>query len=150
NAFSVGITGSENVFYSDPGASCPSGYTCDSGNNVAYNSPYTPGANFYTSPTFTNPTDLLANRMGQPNCSGYADVAACMGWRYGTQTATNLSVISDLTPTAGGVSGKDYQPPRACAPDSLWPSWLKGIVYLAWDGANLTEQPGLVNKPCLM
>lgn len=31
---------------------------------------------------------------------------------------------------------------------TLYPYWLKGIVYLQWDGTNLWEYSGLVNKPC--
>jgi hypothetical protein len=73
-----------------------------------------------------------------------------MGWNYSTQTATANSVIYDLTPTAGGTSGKGYQPPGACAADSLYPTWLKGVVYLQWNGSTLTENAGLVNKPCGM
>ena len=147
----VGGSGQQNIFFSGLLSSCPTN-NCDGGYNAGYVTGASGGlgTNTYTNPSFTNTPDLINNHLGLPTCLGFTDIAACMGWSYGTQTASSLSVIADLTPTAGGVSGKGYQPPRACAPDPLWPSWLKGIVYLAWDGANLTEQPGLVNKPCLM
>jgi hypothetical protein len=106
------------------------------------------GSVIATDPAFANTTDLTSNHAGQPNCSGKPDVAACMGWDFSGQTASANSVIADLVPTATGTSGKGYQPPHACAADSLWPAWLKGVVYLQWDGTSLTEQQGLVNKPC--
>jgi hypothetical protein len=40
-----------------------------------------------------------------------------------------------------------YQPPTLCRPDALYPTYLKGIVYLHWDGASLTEMDGLLTKP---
>ena len=59
------------------------------------------------------------------------------------------SIISDLMPTAVGAVGKGYQlPSSACSPNSLYPTWLKGVVYLHWDGTNITERGGLVSKPC--
>lgn len=33
---------------------------------------------------------------------------------------------------------------------TLYPAWLKGIVYLQWNGTSLTENSGLVTKPCGM
>jgi hypothetical protein len=57
-------------------------------------------------------------------------------------------VIADMKPTASGMTGKGYQPPGACAPDQFYPTWLKGIVYLSWNGSSITEMPGLVQKPC--
>jgi hypothetical protein len=108
------------------------------------------GTNTYVDPGFANTSDLLTNWSGVPNCTGYANVTACMGWNYASQTARANSPIADLTATAGGTSGKGYQPPYACAPDPLYPTWLKGVVYLQWNGSSLTENADLVNKPCDM
>ena len=109
---------------------------------------YTPGTNTYEDPSFTNTTDLLANWVGTPNCSSHTNTPACAGWNYATQSAASLTIIGDLTPRAAGTSGKGYQPPAPCAANADYPTWLKGIVYLQWNGASLTENTGLVNKPC--
>ena len=109
---------------------------------------YLPGSNTYEDAVFKNTTDLLANWVGTPNCSAYTNTPACAGWNYATQSAASLTIIGDLTPTASGTSGKGYQPPAACAANADYPTWLKGIVYLQWNGSSLTEDAGLVTKPC--
>jgi hypothetical protein len=107
------------------------------------------GTNFYTNPNYTNTTDLLANQQGVPNCSAFENTTQCMGWNASTSALTSLSVIGDLIPTASGTSGKGYQLPSVnCAANSNYPTWLKGIVYLHWNGASITENAGLVTKPC--
>jgi hypothetical protein len=122
---------------------------CDPGANAAsYGTLANLGTNTYTSPAYNNPTDFFNYRMGTPSCSGFQTTTACMGWNYASQTATNPSVIYDLTATASGTAGKGYQPPGPCASDSDYPTWLKGVVYLHWDGTQLWENAGLVNKPC--
>jgi hypothetical protein len=73
-----------------------------------------------------------------------------MGWNYSSQAATSLTPISDLTATSVHSGGKGYRPPGPCAPDPNFPMWLKGIVYLHWNGTSLTENAGLVNGPCGM
>jgi hypothetical protein len=144
----TGGSGKQNfIFNTNPQTSC-AGSSCDAGfNTVAFNS-FPIGTNTYSNPNYKNTTDLLSNHLTQPNCSGFTNIAACMGWNYGSQTATSLSIIDDLTPTASGTSGKGAQQAGACAADTFWPVWLKGVVYLQWDGTNLTENAGLVQKPC--
>lgn len=146
--FNTGGGGLQNIFYGTAGT-C-GGSSCDGGDNViAYNgSPI--GTNTYEDAAFANTTDLLTNWVGQPLCSGFSNVAACMGWNYASQTAVAATPVGDLTPTAVGTSGKGYQPPGPCASNALYPSYLKGIVYLQWNGSSLTENAGLVNKPCGM
>jgi hypothetical protein len=141
-----GGSGITNIMSGEAAPTCKA--ACDPGDDViAYNGG-SYGTNTYESPAFNNTSDLLTNRTGQPNCSGYTSTTACMGWNYSAQTATSDTPISDLTATATAASGKGYQPPGACAPNSLYPTWLKGIVYLQWDGTNLWEYAGLVQKPC--
>jgi hypothetical protein len=142
-----GGTGIQNI-YKGMETSCLG--DCDSGNNQSVFNGFTLGTNTYVDPGFANTSDLLTNWSGVPNCTGYANVTACMGWNYASQTARANSPIADLTATAGGTSGKGYQPPYACAPDPLYPTWLKGVVYLQWNGSSLTENADLVNKPCDM
>jgi hypothetical protein len=211
------------------------GSVCDAGNNVvAFNSYTNLGTNTYTDPLLHNTADL-ANRFGQPNCSGFETTTQCMGWNPNTQvltipsgdtcpsgfTCTTLGgtgtpIIADLTATCGAnCAGKGYQLPSAtCSgagsletnftgsisgttltvgsvtgvpvrkgqlllgsgvtPNTIitagagsswtvsnsqtvgsesmgatyYPYWLKGMVYLHWDGTTITEKPGLVTKPC--
>lgn len=102
-------------------------------------------------PAFTNVSDLITNRNGVPNCNGFATVTQCMGWNAITGTLTTPSTISDLGANCSQCTGKGYQLPSAtCAPNSDYPAYLKGLVVLSWDGSQITEQPGLVNKPCNM
>jgi hypothetical protein len=150
----LGGTGKQNFWYSGYQTSCL-GPVCDPGDNVsAYNGfaiggTTGAGGDIYATPSFKNTTDLLSNHLGQPSCGSFTNVTACMGWNYSSQTATALSIISDLTPTASGATGKGYQPPAPCASDALYPKWLKGIVYLQWNGSSLTENAGLINQqPC--
>jgi hypothetical protein len=35
-------------------------------------------------------------------------------------------------------------------PDPYFPFWLKGVVFLHWNGSTLTENAGLITKPCNM
>jgi len=142
----IGGSGLQNIFKGEM-TSCDS--TCDSGNNVVAFNGFGVGTDTYENPGFANTSDLLANQVGAPDCSSsYTNTTACMGWNNSTQRAAANSVIADLTPTASGTSGKGYQPPGACKPDQYYPTWLKGIVYLQWDGTNLWEYNGLVQKPC--
>jgi len=141
----VGATGKENVAWS----------TANSGWGICYYSVAT-GVNFVTNPNFTNTADLLANWVGvAPNCSGYATTTACMGYDATTSTLRTLTPISDLTPTCTNCAGKGYQLPSVTCVTSgdiynLYPTWLKGIVYLQWNSVSqtLTEKAGLVTKPC--
>ncbi len=95
------------------------------------------GTNTYDDPGLANPAALPATA---PDCSAYATTTACMA---------GLGVIADLTPS-GGAAGKGYQPPGPCTADPYFPTWLKGVVYLSWNGSSLTENSGLITKPCNM
>ncbi len=149
----VGDTGvnpanSQNIFYGLQ-TTCPS--TCLPSSTVAYVESYgnSLGLNVYEDPAFANMTDLLANRVGNPTCAGFVNTTQCMGWNANTKALTTLSVIGDLIPSASGTTGKGYQlPSTICASNPLYPTWLKGVVYLQWSGSALTENAGLVNKPC--
>ena len=143
-----GGAGTQNIFYGIAGTCSAS---CDGGNNVVAYNGGSFGTNTYVDAAFSNTTDLLANWAGSPAswCSGYADVVSCMGGNYVTQAKRSLSVIGDLNATAGGTSGKGYQlPATACQADADYPTYLKGIIYLQWNGSSITENPGLVTKPC--
>lgn len=93
------------------------------------------GSNAYSDPGLANPSALPSTA---PSCAGYANTTACM---LGAGVATNL------TPS-GGATGKGYHAPGACAADAYYPAWLKGIVYLKANGADVTENGGLITKPC--
>lgn len=143
------VTTSGNYFLG-AATSCPA--TCNSGS-----SPFSAitwhgvslGTNTYSSPSFTNTTDLLTNQVGTPNCTGFENVTQCLGWNAVTSTLTTPSIISDLVPTTGGTSTKGYQQPSTvCAANADYPTWLKGIVYLHWNGTSLTQNAGLVSRPC--
>jgi hypothetical protein len=114
---------------------------------------------FTNTPGFTNTTDLLTNHVGVPNCTGFINATACMGWNANTSTMTGLTVISDLSTSSFPTKG--FQPPSpTCVTGSStgfggsvftdYPTWLKGIVYLHWNGASITENSDLVTKPCNM
>ena len=61
--------------------------TYDYGNDAGNSA----GVNFYhENPGFANIANLLSNWMGAPNCSGFANVTACMGWNAYTSTLTSL------------------------------------------------------------
>jgi hypothetical protein len=96
------------------------------------------GTNTYSNPGFANPGGLPTTA---PNCAGYTNTTACMNQRY--------RVAGNLTPS-GGAAGKGYQPPGPCAADPFFPVWLKGVVFLRWNGSGLTENAGLITKPCNM
>ncbi len=136
-----GYTVSGNYFASAAGATCPIYAACDAGNNIGeYNGAnYASGNTLGTAPGFANPTALPTTA---PTCTGYATTVACMNVGY--------SVYADMTPSVASTS-LGYQPPSTtCAADALYPTWLKGIVYLQWNGASITENAGLVSKPCGM
>jgi hypothetical protein len=96
------------------------------------------GANEYTDPKLANPGGLPSTA---PNCVYFTNTTACMNEGY--------RVAANLTPSGGAV-GHGYQPPGPCAPDPYFPIWLKGVVYLHWNVSNLTENGGLITKPCNM
>ena len=124
---------------------------CDSGDNAATNGTLAAlGTEIYTDPAFNNLSDLVSSQIGTPSCGSFSMTTACMGWNNTTQSAANPSLIYDLTPTASGTSGKGYQPPGACAADSDYPTWLKGVNVLIWNSTTSTinELSGLTNKPC--
>jgi hypothetical protein len=150
----IGGTGTQN-YIKGLATSCVGSF-CDSGSTpisaITFDTINNLGTNIYASPNFNNPSDFVTNRYGVPNCSGFISTTACMGWVFATQTATNPSVIFDMTPTTAGAIGKGYQPPlTSCASsDPDYPTWLKGIVYLHWNGSSLTENSDLITKPCGM
>ena len=95
------------------------------------------GTNVYGDPHFANPNGLPTEA---PDCSKYTNTTACMNEGY--QVAANL--ISDEYQVLG------YREPGACATDPYFPVWLKGVVFLLWNGGTLTENQGLITKPCDM
>jgi hypothetical protein len=107
-----------------------------SGNDQGGNWPW--GMNGYSDPGFANPAALPKDA---PDCSKYANTTDCMN--------TGYNVASNMKPS-GGAAGKGYQPPGSCKADAYFPTWLKGVVYLSWNGSSLTENPGLITKPCDM
>jgi hypothetical protein len=135
------ISINDNYFWhSNPGTSTRPGnpntdvYVSGSHNKTSF--PF--GTNRYENPGFANPDGLPS---AAPNCDTYADTTDCMNGRY--------QVGADLTPSGDAV-GHGYQPPGPCAPDPYFPAWLKGVVYLHWNGSSLTENSGLITKPCHM
>ena len=161
-ALTVGVSGSQNITRASL-SSCPAPYCSNSYGDTTYSvetwgAESTIGTNTYENPAFTNTADLLANQLGVPNCSSFVNTTDCMGWNANTSTLRTPSIISDLIATAVGSSpyysataGKGYQlPSTTCAPNADYPTWLKGIVYLQWSGTSLTENSGLVTKPCNM
>ena len=142
-----GGSGTQNVYMANNTTSKRAYY--DSTNSEQSQAAGLLGTNTYTGPNFTNTTDLLANQVGVPNCNAFVNTTQCMGWNANTKTLTTPSVISDLVPTASGTAGKGYQlPATTCAANADYPTWLKGIVYLQWNGSSLTENSDLVTKPC--
>jgi hypothetical protein len=105
------------------------------GNHNVISFPF--GTNTYNNPGFANPNGLPTS---PPNCTGFTNTTACMNQGY--QVAANLRPSAAL--------GIGYQPPGPCRPDPYFPVWLKGVVFLQWKGSNLTENPGLISKPCDM
>jgi hypothetical protein len=148
STLNIGGGGNNNIFM---GLQTRCSFVCDAGNNVVATNSNTFGANTYTDPLFANTTDLINNRSGPPNCTGFVNVTACMGYAAGTKTLTAPSTISDLAPTAGGMTDKGYQLPSiVCNSNSNYPTWLKGIVYLQWHSATsaITQNFDLVTLPC--
>jgi hypothetical protein len=148
----LGGQGHENVFSGVAGICLP-GAVCDKGNDEAAFDGFRLGKNMYDDPKFHNVSDLLSNRLGAPDCSRFSDVASCMGWRFGAKQAAPDTVIGDLTADAQVAAGKGFQPPGACvSSDTLYPVWLRGIVYLSLDAKSgrILEKPGLMTKPCRM
>ena len=129
--------------FADLAASCASG-NCDAkdatiswdGNNITSAVTNTlAGVSGGITPNFANPSALPT---GAPSCGAYISVTHCMNSLY--RVASNLA-------SSAGV-GLGYAAPGPCAPDPYFPIWLKGIVYLHWDGTSLTEHAGLITKPC--
>jgi hypothetical protein len=104
-----------------------------SGTDQGANFPW--GTNTFGDPGFAKPSALPASA---PDCSAAANTTACM---------IAAGVATSMTPS-GGAAGKGYQAPGACAADTYYPAWLKGVVYLKANGAVLTENEGLITKPC--
>jgi hypothetical protein len=104
-----------------------------SGNDQGASFPW--GANTYGDPGFVNPGALPTTA---PSCAGYATTTACMA---------AAGVAANMTPS-GGAAGKGYHAPGACTADPYYPAWLKGVVYLTASASGLTENPGLITKPC--
>jgi hypothetical protein len=73
----------------------------------------------------------------------YTNTTDCMN--------TGYKVAAMVAPSgAAAGTGTGYQPPGTCKLDPYYPAWLKGVVYLHWDGSKLTENPGLITMPCGM
>jgi hypothetical protein len=150
NAITNGGSGQQNFFLAN-NTVCNATFCNSTYDAQTYGASTTLGTNTYTDPAFVNTTDLLANQVGVPNCSGFVTTTACMGWNANTSTLTTPSVISDLVPTASGTTGKGYQlPSTTCTANADYPTWLKGIVYLHWNGSSITENKDLVTEPCGM
>jgi hypothetical protein len=148
--YAGGGSGLQNILKAN-NSSCKSRYCNSTFDAQAYGSSAMLGTETYINPLFTNTSDLLANRTVVPNCSAFTNTTQCMGWNANTSTLTTPSIISDLIPTASGTSGKGYQKPSTtCAANADYPTWLKGIVYLHWNGSALSENGDLVTKPCNM
>ena len=147
--YAGGGSGLQNILKAN-NSGCKNPYCNSTFDAEAWGSAAMLGTETYANPSFTNTADL-ANRLGVPNCNAFTTTTACMGWNANTSTLTTPSIISDLVPTANVASGKGYQKPSTtCAANADYPMWLKGIVYLQWNGSSLTENGGLVTKPCNM
>lgn len=94
------------------------------------------GTNTYADPSLAGPASLPS---AAPDCTSRQNVTDCMLNKYGVYNA--------IRPTSA-PSTVGYRPPTSCGPDELYPTYLKGIVYLHWDGTHLTEVDGLLTKPC--
>jgi len=170
----LGGTGTENILASAAGRSCSAGGGtlgtghCSPGFVVGGNN-CTPmpcgsiandgnglGNNIYTDPLYTNVSDLITNRSGVPNCTGFVNTTACMGWNATTRVLTTPSVISDLQASCAQCAGKGYQlPSTTCTPNAEYPNYLKGVVYLHavngfTAGTPIVQKADLVTRPCGM
>ena len=150
-----GGTGNENIYKANQ-TSC-AGKACGGTNDTTtFGASSTLGTNIYTNPNFNNATDLLANRVGVPNCAGFENVTQCMGYDAESGALANPSVVYDLTATCAGCTGKGYQTPTmtCVSSDSFpdFPVWLKGVIYPHWDSVNriVIQRAGLVKVPCGM
>ena len=155
------FTGYENIFKATQTVCL---FTCDSGNNVseANGTSATYGLNTYVNPDFKNGSHLISSHLGLPNCAGFITTTACLGWDAAMRTMTSLSILDDLTANATGACpqcvGKGFQKAGNCVTSGElfndYPPWVKGIVYLRAsgyaNGATITENAGLVTKPCNM
>jgi hypothetical protein len=137
---------------------------CDGANNVvAFDANAIPGG-IYVNPGFNNTTDLLSNQSpNTPNCSGFVNTTACLGWNANTRVMTIPSAIYDLQPdpncgsVTGQCLGKGFQlPSTACAVGgdvfTDYPIWLKGVVYLHASGfaagATIAQNFDLATRKC--
>ena len=73
---------------------------------------------------------------GVANCTGKINTTDCM-------VAARAAAVP-----SGGAAGQGYQPPGSCTPDSYFPTWLKGVIYLKVVGSTITMESGLITKPC--
>jgi hypothetical protein len=122
---------------STSGSASPGGRNTVLYNPGFNNTTFMLGANSHKDPGFDNPRDLPTSA---PNCNGYTNTTACMNEGY--------KVAANLNPSV--AVGKGYQPPGPCKSDPYFPTWLKGVVFLHWNGSTLTENSGLITKPCDM
>ena len=160
STITVGGSGLQNIFWSAGQNTCASSPGCLPASPpyaaISFGATSYLGTNTYESAAFQNTADLISNQLGAPNCSGFGNTTACVGWNAATGTLTTPSIISDLIGTAIGTTpyysttaGKGYQlPSTTCTANADYPTWLKGIVYLQWNGTSLTENADLVTKPC--
>ncbi len=118
--------------------------------------PYPNGVNLYPphgTQIFANVADL-ANRTGAPNCTGFVNTTACMGYNANTQVLTPNTFISDMQCVYSQCAGKGFQlPSTTCVTPGTgivadFPVWLKGIVYLHWNGTSVEQRHDLVTTPC--
>ena len=137
NSSLVNVSGNY-IWQSNPGTKTTAGnpntdvYVNGSHNMTSF--PF--GTNTYGNPGLANPGGLPTTA---PSCGNYTNTTDCMNQGY--------NVAANLTPS-GGAAGLGYQPPGPCAPDPYFPAWLKGVVYLHWNGSGLTENAGLITMPC--
>jgi len=160
----IGGTGKDNVM-SAVATNCPgncngiNGTGASPWGSVSFDANAVPTV-IFSDPGFNNTTDLLTNRSSNtPNCSGFVNTTLCMGWNANMRVLTNPSVIYDLQPdrNCGSVAnqcvGKGFQlPSTTCAGSgdvfTDYPMWLKGIVYLHWDGTKITQNADLATRKC--
>jgi hypothetical protein len=160
-AFLVGNqvrTGAENAVYGCVTGTLTSPCLNGVGNSgAAASGPSTSGTNTFVNVAFKSLTDLTTNHLGVPTCTGFVTTTGCMGWNANTSTLTSVSILDDLSQT--GATGKGFQLPSITCDgtggDDLntdYPYWLKGIVYLHWNGSTsapaFTENSDLVTRPC--
>jgi hypothetical protein len=139
NCTSRVVAASNYMWQSNPGTSASAGNpNTDVWLNGSHNTTSFPfGTNTYNDPGFASPKTLLTTA---PNCSNQTNTTTCM---------IAEGVVNDLTPSGGAV-GLGYQPPGPCTADAYFPTWLKGVVYLSWNGTSLSENSGLITRPCGM